>query len=64
MGIKDSFTKMTFDKRCERSEGRISFKNIGDAAGMLQVDGMADSKALRWQHACHVQRKGHCARTE
>lgn len=55
VGIRDSFTEMTFEKKCERSEGRVSFENIGDAVGMLQVDGMANSKALRWEHAYHVQ---------
>lgn len=33
VGIRDSFTEMTFEKRCERREGRVSFENIGDVAG-------------------------------
>lgn len=46
MGIRDSLTEVTFKKRFERSEGLVSFEN------MLQVNGMASSKAMRGEHAC------------
>lgn len=55
VGIRDGLTEMTFEKIFEGHERRVSFENMGSGRGMLQVDGMASSMALRREHAFCIQ---------